>query len=48
MNISKINTILTFDYLTKSKENLYFERKRANIANVNLANEIAGMANANG
>ena len=48
MSLSKINTILTLDYLTKNIENLYFERKKAKVSNADLANEIAAMANANG
>lgn len=48
MNISKINSNLTIDYLTKTPENLYFDRKRAKISLQDLANEIASFANANG
>jgi len=48
MNISKVNTSLTFDYLTKTPENLYLDRKRAKVALQDLANEIASFANANG
>ena len=48
MNISKFNTLLTMEYLTNNVENLYFERKSARISNLDLANEIAAMANANG
>lgn len=48
MNISKINTSLTIDYLTKTSENLYLDRKRAKVSLQDLANEIASFANANG
>lgn len=48
MNISKINTSLTIDYLTKTPENLYLDRKRAKISLQDLANEVASFANANG
>ena len=48
MQVSKINTIITLDYLTKNAENLYFERKQGKVSNADLANEIAAMANANG
>lgn len=48
MNISKINTILTLDYLTNTPEGLYLDRKRAKISLQDLANEIASFANANG
>lgn len=48
MNISKINLSLTLDYLTKTPENLYLDRKRAKISLQDLANEIASFANANG
>lgn len=48
MNISKINSSLTIDYLTKTPENLYLDRKRGKIAIQDLANEVASFANANG
>lgn len=48
MSISKINSSLTFDYLTKNPENLYFDRKRAKVSLQDLANEVASFANANG
>ena len=48
MHISNINSNITFDYITKNSENLYFDRKRAKISSQNLANEIASFANANG
>lgn len=38
MNISKINTSLTIDYLTKTPENLYLDRKRAKVSLQDLAN----------
>ena len=48
MNISKINSNITLDYLSKEPENLYLDRKRAKISLQDLANEIASFANANG
>lgn len=48
MTISNINPSITIDYLKNTKENLYFDRKRAKISNQDLANEIASFANANG
>ena len=48
MILSKINTGLTMEYLTKTPENLYLDRKRAKISIQDLANEIASFANANG
>ena len=48
MQLSKINSIITYEYLKNTKENLYFDRKRAKISNQDLANEIASFANANG
>ena len=48
MNISKINSSLTVDYLTKTPENLYLDRKRGKISIQDLANEVASFANANG
>lgn len=48
MNISKINTSLTIEYLTKTLENLYLDRKRAKVSLQDLANEVASFANANG
>jgi len=48
MNISKINSSLTIDYLTKTPENLYLDRKRGKISIQDLANEVASFANANG
>ena len=48
MSLSKINSRINLDYLTKEKENLYFDRKRAKISLQDLANEIASFANSNG
>ena len=48
MSISKFDPSITIDYLTNTKENLYFDRKGAKISNQELANEIASFANANG
>lgn len=48
MNISKVNLSLTLEYITKTPENLYLDRKRAKISIQDLANEIASFANANG
>ena len=48
MNISKINSSLTIDYLTKNPENLYLDRKRAKVSLQDLVNEVASFANANG
>ena len=48
MNMSKINTSLTIEYLTKTPENLYLDRKRAKVSLQDLANEVASFANANG
>ena len=48
MSISKINPVLTLEYLKKYPEHLYLERKRAKVSLQDLANEIASFANANG
>ena len=48
MERSKIDPKLTIEYLTKTNENLYLDRKRAKISLQDLANEIASFANANG
>ena len=48
MSLSKINSSLTLEYLTKTPENLYLDRKRAKISFQDLANEVASFANANG
>lgn len=48
MSLSKINSRISLEYLTKEKENLYFDRKRAKISLQDLANEIASFANSNG
>ena len=45
---SRVNSSLTLDYLAKTPENLYLERKRAKVSLQALANEIASFANANG
>ena len=45
---SKIDSSLTIEYLTKTPENLYLERKRAKVSLQDLANEVASFANANG
>lgn len=44
MSLSKINTSITLEYLTNNIENLYFDRKSANYALKDLANEIASFA----
>jgi len=48
MALSKINSSVNIRYLKATKENLYFDRKRAKIGLQELANEIASFANANG
>ena len=48
MRLSKINTKITDEYLKKSVESLYFDRKRGKIKPLDLANTIAAFANANG
>lgn len=48
MNISKVNSNISMQYLINTPENLYFDRKRAKISQQDLANEIASFANANG
>lgn len=48
MSLSKINSRINLEYLTKEKENLYFDRKRGKISLQDLANEIASFANSNG
>ena len=45
MEISKINSSLTIDYLTQTPENLYLDRKRAKVSLQDLANEVASFAN---
>lgn len=50
-SISEINTILTLDYLTKYKENQYFERKGLGDKETKptkIADELIGMLNADG
>lgn len=49
--VSKINTIITTEYLKTQKENQYFERKgigEKNLKPVKIANELIGMLNADG
>ena len=48
MSLSKINSRINLEYLTKEKENLYFDRKRGKISLQDLANEVASFANSNG
>ena len=48
MIISKINPKIDENYLTNTKENLYFDRKSAKYDLRDLANEIASFANASG
>lgn len=48
MSLSKINSRINLEYLTREKENLYFDRKRGKISLQDLANEIASFANSNG
>lgn len=45
---SKINPILTLEYMCNEKENQFFERKSAHKDIKELANHIAGFANASG
>ena len=45
MSISKINMGLTMDFLIKTPEGLYLDRKRAKISIQDLANEIADGTN---
>ena len=48
MGLSKYVSSITLRYLKETKENLYFDRKRAKVSNQDLANEVASFANANG
>lgn len=48
MCCSNLNGNINVSYLKTEKENLYFDRKRAKIAGVDLANTIASFCNANG
>ena len=48
MQGSKINSILTIEYMCKEKENQYFDRKSAKKDIKELANHVAGFANASG
>lgn len=45
---SKINPILTLDYMCNEKENQFFDRKSAKKAPKEIANHISGFANASG
>lgn len=45
---SKINPLLTIEYMCNVKENQNFDRKSSSISAQDLANHIAGMANADG
>lgn len=45
---SKINTLLTLDYIQNEHENKYFDRKSAQIKPSELAHWISGFANADG
>ena len=48
MEGSKINSILTIEYMCNEKENQFFDRKSAKKDIKELANHIAGFANASG
>lgn len=48
MVTSKINPSITLEYLCNSRENQNFDRKNSSISETDLANHIAGMANASG
>ena len=48
MSGSKINSILTIEYMCNEKENQFFDRKSAKKDVKELANHIAGFANASG
>ena len=45
---SKINPAITLEYLCNNRENQNFDRKSSSISEQDLANHIAGMANADG
>ena len=47
-NSSKINTMLTLEYMQNEHENKYFDRKSAKIKPSDLAPLISGFANADG
>jgi ATP-dependent DNA helicase RecG len=47
-SISKINPILTMDYIKNSKENQYFDRKSAKVDSKEIAKHLIAFANANG
>lgn len=48
MEGSKINSILTLEYICKEKENQFFDRKSAKKSVKEMANHISGFANASG
>ena len=48
MQGSKINSILTIEYMCNEKENQFFDRKSAKKDIKELANHVAGFANASG
>ncbi len=48
MNVSKVNTAITLDFLTKKPENQYFERKSKETKPRKIAEEVIGMLNADG
>lgn len=48
MQGSKINSMLTIDYMCNEKENQFFDRKSAKKDIKELANHVAGFANASG
>lgn len=48
MEGSKINSILTLEYMCKEKENQFFDRKSAKKTVKEMANHISGFANASG
>ena len=47
-SISKINPILTIDFIIKFKENQYFERKSAKIGSKDITKHLIAFSNANG
>lgn len=48
MQISKFNPTITLEYLCKAEESQNYDRKNSSINESDLANHIAGMANADG
>lgn len=48
MNRSKINSLLTLEYIVTEHENKYFDRKSAKVKPVDLASLISAFANADG